>query len=345
MAIGFTWLRTVYRYWVSAVLSIIDITVLGVCMDAGHRYLVATHPNLVAHQLYASGIVLFALLAANVLRFSWRISLWCVAYGALVYLLILLRSGAFDVLTYVELCAFALLGWVLVRSGRKLRVIVRQVVERDSLTRFLPATVVDRITRDPGALNLEAESQVVTALFSDLCGFTSLAETMTPVDVTRLLNSFFQEMAAEITSHGGIVMQYTGDNVYAVFPEVGNPGHARSAVEAALGMKRRLEALNASRRERGLALLSAGIGIHTGPVVAGPIGSPQLLQFTYIGDTVNTASRIEGMTRSVGDSILVSGSTFDRAGGHSLYDARLVGSAPLRGKREPITLWAVLGRS
>ncbi len=343
LAIGLTWLRRFYRYWLSAALSTIDITVLAVCMDAGHRYLLRTHPSLVSHQLYASGIVLFALLAANALRFSWRISLWSVAYGAAAYWVMLWRDGAVDVLTYVELGAFALLGWVLVHSGRKLRVIVRQVVERDSLTRYLPSTVVDRITRDPGALSLEAESQVVTALFSDLCGFTSLAETMAPVEVTRMLNAFFKEMTAEVTSYGGIVMQYTGDNLYAVFPEAGGADHALRAVQAALGMQRRLEALNRARRSEGLPVLSAGIGVHTGPVVAGPIGSPDLLQYTYIGDTVNTASRIEGMTRSVGEHLLVSSVSLEQAGGSRRFDASPIGNVPLRGKRESVEIWAVRG--
>ena len=338
---GFTWLRRWHRDWVPAVLSTMDITVLALCMDAGHRYLLRNDPTLVAHQLYGSGIVLMALLAASVLRFSWRLSVWSVAYGATTYWLVLWLNGAVDVLTYVELTAFALLGMVLAYSARKLGGIVRQVVERDALTRFLPAPVVDRITRDPGMINLDGESQQITALFADLKGFTALAETLAPDAVVRMLNEFFSEMSAEITAHGGIPMQYIGDNIYAVFPEAGGADHARRALEAALGMLRRLEAINARRRQRGAVALAAGIGLHSGPAVAGPIGSPELLQYSYVGDTVNTASRIERMTRTLDRTLLVSGTTLERAGGVAAFQAEPVGDTPLRGKRETLPLWAV----
>ncbi len=340
---GFTWLRRWHRDWLPTVLSTMDITVLALCMDAGHRYLLRNDPTLVAHQLYGSGIVLAALLAASVLRFSWRLSAWSVAYGATTYWLVLWLNGAVDVLTYVELTAFALLGMVLAYSARKLGAIVRQVVERDALTRFLPAPVVDRITRDPGAVVLAGESQQITALFADLKGFSALTESLAPDAVVRMLNEFFSDMSAEITAHGGIPMQYIGDNIYAVFPEAGGADHARRALEAALGMLRRLDALNARRRQSGAVPLAAGIGLHSGPAVAGPIGSPELLQYSYVGDTVNTASRIERMTRTLDRTLLVSGTTLERAGGVAAFQAEPVGDTPLRGRRATLPLWAVRG--
>jgi class 3 adenylate cyclase len=343
--LGQAWRRLRYRRWLSAILSAMDITVLALCMDSGNRYLQRNEPDLVAHQLYASGVVLMALLAANALRFSWRLSLFSVAYGAFAYFLVLWRNDGLDVLSYVELTAFALLGWVLASSARKLASIVRQAVERDALTRFLPAPVVERIARDPAAANLEGESQEVTALFADLLGFTTLSERLPPPTVVRLLNEFFAEMAAEVSAHGGIPMQYSGDNLYAVFPESGGADHARRAIDAALGMLRRLEALNARRRSRGEVVLKAGIGLHSGPVIAGPIGSADLLQYAYIGDTVNTASRIERMTRRFERELLVSGATLDRAGGVAAYRAESVGDVPLRGKRESLALWAVSGKA
>jgi adenylate cyclase len=339
--LGLTWLKRFYRYWISAVLSTLDITMLAVCMDAGHRYLLHKNPALVAHQLYASGIVLLALLASNALRFSWRLSLWSVVYGAGAYWLVLWYNGAVDVLTYVELMAFALVGVVLVYSTRKLGSIVLQVVERDALTRYLPAPVVDRIARDPLGINMQGEMQEVTALFTDLCGFTSMSETMAPAEVTRVLNEYLSAMSDEVTAHGGIPMLYAGDSLHAVFPETGGRNHARRAVGAALGMVRALGAINEGRRSRGLQPLAAGIGLHTGPAVGGPIGSAQLLQYTYIGDTVNTASRIEKMTRTAGKSLLVSGVTLEKAGGAAEFEAAFVGNAPLRGKCEQVELWTV----
>lgn len=338
---GLTWLRHVYRDWIAALLATMDITVLALCMHAGHRYLLANDPGLVPHQLYGSGVVLVVVLATNVLRFSWVLSLWAAAYGAAAYWAVLWINGAVDVLTYVELTVIALLGLMLTYYARRLGTIVRQVVERDSLTRFLPSPVVESVIRDPAAVDLEGEAQEITALFADLRGFTTFAERFPPHAVVQMLNEFFSEMAAEITAHGGIVMQYVGDNLYAVFPEKGGPDHARRALGCALGMQVRLDALNARRSARREPALAMGIGLHTGPVIAGAIGSPELLQYSYVGDTVNTASRIERLTRTLGRNLLVSGTTFARAGGKAAFEGEAVTAEPLRGKLEELTIWTV----
>ncbi len=340
-ASGLTWLRHVYRDWIAALLATVDITVLALCMHAGHRYLLINDPELVPHQLYASGVVLVVLLATNVLRFSWVLSLWGVAYGATAYLAVLWINEAVDVLTYVELTVIALLGLLLTYHARRLGVIVRQVVERNSLTRFLPSPVVESVIRDPAALDLEGETQEITALFADLRDFTAYAESSPPHAVVQMLNEFFSEMAAVIAVRGGIVMQYVGDNLYAVFPEKGGPDHARRAVDCALDMLERLDALNARRRADRKPTLEIGIGVHSGPVVAGAIGSPELLQYSYVGDTVNTASRIERLTRTLGRNLLVSGTTFASAGGNAAFEGEAMPAEPLRGKRKVQTLWAV----
>jgi adenylate cyclase len=341
---GLTWLRHYYRRWIAALLAGVDITVLALCMHAGHRYLLVNDPELVPHQLYASGIVLVVLLATNLLRFSWALSIGAVAYGAAAYFAVLWINDAVDVLTYVELTVIALLGQMLYYSARKLGSIVRQVVERDSLTRFLPAPLLARVNRDPAAVNLEGEAQEITALFADIRGFTALSERLGPTAVVQMLNEFFAEMSAEIAAQGGIVMQYIGDNIYAVFPETGGADHARRALEAALGMLQRLEALNDRRAARRETAVAIGIGLHTGPVVAGSIGSPNLLQYSYVGDTVNTASRIERRTRALDRALLVSGTTFERAGGPSAFAAERFPDEPIAGKREPLALWAVSAR-
>ena len=340
---GLTWLRHYYRRWIAALLAGIDITVLALCMHAGHRYLLVNDPELVPHQLYASGIVLVVLLATNLLRFSWALSLGAVAYGAAAYLAVLWVNDAVDVLTYVELTVIALLGLMLTYSARKLGSIVRQVVERDSLTRFLPAPLLERVNRDPAAVNLEGEAQEVTVLFADIRGFTALSERLGPTAVVKLLNEFFAAMSAEIAARGGVVMQYIGDNLYAVFPETGGADHARRGLEAALGILRRLEALNERRAARREAAIAIGIGLHTGSVVAGSIGSPDLLQYSYVGDTVNTASRIERLTRRLDRVLLASGTTFERAGGPAAFAAERMPAEPIPGKSAPLSLWAVRG--
>jgi class 3 adenylate cyclase len=340
---GLTWLRRVYRPWIALLLASADLAVLALCMHAGHRYLLAHDGALVPHQLYGSGVVLMALLATNVLRFSWLLSLWSIAFGAAAYWLVLWLNGALDVLTYVELTVMGLLGLMLAYSARKLGAVLRLALERDALLRFLPAPVRERIGRDPSALELGGEQQMITALFADIRGFSRLAERLKPQAVVRLLNEFFAEMAQEVGAHGGVPMQYIGDNLYAVFPEAGGTDHACRALECAIAMLRRLERLNARRAARGEAPLAIGVGLHTGPVVAGSIGSTQLLQYSYVGDTVNTASRIERLTRPLGQTLLASAETFERAGGSPRFAAEALPPAALRGKTQPLVLWAVRG--
>ena len=341
---GFSWLKRYYRAWVSALLVTMDITVLALCMHAGHRYLLVHEPLLVPQQLHASGVVLTVLLATSMLRFSWPLSLWSVAYGASAYATVLVRNDAVNVLTWAELTVMALLGLMLNYSARKLGSIVRQAVERDSLTRFLPAPVLDRISRDPGAVNLDGEAEEITALFADLRDFTALAEQLSPRAVVQVLNEFFTEMAREITRRGGVLMQYTGDNIYAVFAEQEGGDHPRRALKCALAMLRCEATINARRAVRGELPLAVGIGVHTGPVIAGSIGSPELLGYAYVGDTVNTASRIERLTRALGRPLLVSDTTFQRAGGPARFAAEAMPPLELRGKSEPHALWAVSGR-
>lgn len=337
---GATWLRHFYRRWVATLLTTIDITVLALCMHAGHRYLLANDPALVPHQLHASGLVLMALLATSALRFSWTLSLWSVAYGALVYWVVLVYNDAVNVFSYAELVVIALLGLMLIHTARKLDSILRQALERDSLTRFLPSPVVERISRDPAAVDIRGELQEITVLFADLRDFTALAERLPPHTVVKLLNAFFADMAHEITSHGGIVMQYVGDNIYAVFPETGGADHPRRALECALAMLQRQASRNA---QTGREALVVGIGLHTGPAIAGSIGSPQLLNYAYVGDTVNTASRIERLTRPLERPLLVSGITLEHAGGVAAWLAEEMPTMSLRGKRDSQTVWSVTG--
>ena len=110
-----------------------------------------------------------------------------------------------------------------------------------------------------------------------------------------------------------------------------------------LGMLRRLAVLNALRAARGEPRIAIGIGLHTGNVVAGSIGSPRLLQYSYVGDTVNTASRIERLTRKLDCELLASGTTLARAGGKAAFAAERMPSEPIPGKREALSLWAVRG--
>ena len=149
-----------------------------------------------------------------------------------------------------------------------------------------------------GNVPLEGERREVSILFQDIRGFTGLSQRLDPAALLSLLNQFFTEMVAAVEAEGGVVKQFIGDGVMALF---GAPqactDHAERAVRAALGMVHRLAALNARLREQGLAPIEIGVGIDTGEVIAGLIGPDNRVEYGVVGDPVNLANRVEALTR------------------------------------------------
>jgi adenylate cyclase len=177
-----------------------------------------------------------------------------------------------------------------------------------------------------GRIALEGQAIEATILFADLRDFASWVESTDPREVLRDLNAYFTEMEHAITAEGGLILQFIGDEIEAAFgAPVATTDHAARAVRAALDMRRRLAALNAARSERGHPPLRHGIGIHTGTVLAGNIGSADRRSYALVGDSVNLASRIQGLTKEFGGDILVSVTTGSRLdGGATLEPLRAV---------------------
>ena len=179
---------------------------------------------------------------------------------------------------------------------------------RETFGRYVGPEVRDEILS--GRLDLEGQAREVTILFADLRDFTPWVEATPPQDVVSDLNRYFTEMDEAIRGHRGLVLQFIGDEIEAVFgAPVADPAHARSAVDAALEMRARLGRLNAERSRAGKVPLRHGIGIHTGRVLAGNIGSAERLSYALVGDPVNLASRIQNLNKEAGSDILVSGAT------------------------------------
>jgi len=179
---------------------------------------------------------------------------------------------------------------------------------KETFGKYVTREVRDEILA--GRIALEGQALEVTILFSDLRDFTPWVEASDPRAVVRDLNAYFTEMEAAIRNHQGLVLQYIGDEIEAVFgAPLHVPHHADMALRAALEMRRRLADWNAGRIQAGLVPLRHGIGIHTGGVLAGNIGSAERLSYALVGDAVNLASRIQGLNKTVGSDILVSGAT------------------------------------
>jgi adenylate cyclase len=189
----------------------------------------------------------------------------------------------------------------------------RHALERQALQRFLSPAVVSRILANPGQIRLGGETQTATILFADVRRFTRMAETMEPQEVVQLLNEFFSEMTEVVFANGGTLDKYLGDGLMVLFgAPLARPDDPSRAVRTAIAMKRSLARVKAGWRVPGGREFRIGIGINTGKVTAGNIGSAQRMDYTVIGDAVNVAARL--CAGAAGGQILVSGSTFRELG-------------------------------
>jgi adenylate cyclase len=187
---------------------------------------------------------------------------------------------------------------------------------------------------------LKGVERIVSVLFCDLRGFTTRCESLAPAEAVKLLNLYHEHMTRLIEEHGGLVNQLIGDGIMALFGATGRSSrHADEAIAGGRAMVRGLENLNAKLAAEGFEPVRIGVGLHTGPAVIGTIGSPRRMEYTAIGDTVNTASRIESLTKDLGHPLLVSAATWEAADpkpeGHRLDPVRI------RGRSREMVLYAV----
>ncbi|MDY6792465.1 MAG: adenylate/guanylate cyclase domain-containing protein [Thermodesulfobacteriota bacterium] len=202
---------------------------------------------------------------------------------------------------------------------------------RDAFGKYVAPEVRDEIIS--GRIPLDGEYKEVTVLFADLKDFTPMTESHDPKMIVRILNDYFKEMSAAIEEQSGLILQFLGDEIYAVFgAPIPCKDHAEKGFSAALGMKNRLETLNQKFASQGRPILSHGIGIHSGQVVAANIGSPNRLSYLLVGDTVNLASRLQSLTRDLDAHIIVSADAVKRLSGKQIKDSLLKHSHPVQVK-------------
>lgn len=234
--------------------------------------------------------------------------------------------------------SFAYLSFTEGKDKRKVRKMLGQYVSPTILT-----TVVDKSPQD--VLKAEVGSrEYMTILFSDIRGFTSISEAMGAEKVVDILNGYFSAMVDTIFRHEGTLDKFIGDAIMAFWgAPIKVKDHGRRAVETALEMLRELASYNETLKAKGLPPLAIGIGINTGEVILGNIGSEKKLDYTVIGDNVNLASRLEGVTKMFGCPILITENTYNEA--RESIHCRVVDYVRVKGKERPIKIYEVLGLS
>jgi adenylate cyclase len=214
----------------------------------------------------------------------------------------------------------------------------QRVMERQALSRFLSASIVEKILANPDQIHLGGENQTVTILFADIRGFTRMSEKMEPMEVVELLNEYFSEMTDLVFENGGTLDKYLGDGLMAVFgAPLAKPDDSLRAVKTAIEMQRALARLNRDWEAMGQRSLKIGLGVNTGPVTAGNIGSARRMDYTVIGDAVNLASRL--CANAAGGQILISESTHCTLQGR--LPAKKLDPIKVKGKEAPIEIYEI----
>lgn len=213
---------------------------------------------------------------------------------------------------------------------------------KQSFQRYVSAQIVEEILQSSEPVNLKGQRKTVSILLSDIRGFTALSERLDPEDLVWLLNSYLSEMIDIIFEHEGTLDKFMGDAVLALFgAPVGHDDDALRAVRTAVAMQEKLREMNDIWSTNGKPNIEIGIGISTGEVVVGNIGSEKRMEYTVIGQDVNYAQRIEALTKELPADILVSESTYERIKDFVL--AEKYEPLTIKGKKEPIVVYSIFG--
>ena len=270
--------------------------------------------------MVVSLIVLIAFVLINAFIFS-RYNLWLnIIYPALTMIVIYLGITVYRYITEE-------------REKKKIR---------GAFQYYLTASVINEMLKDPSKLKLGGDKKDLTVLFSDIRGFTTISEKLTPEDLVRLLNEYLTAMTNLVFKYDGLLDKYMGDAIMAVYgAPLDQPDHAARACRTALDMMEELKILQKKWADEGRPAFNIGIGINSGDMVVGNMGSDMRFDYTVMGDMVNLGSRLEGINKEYGTNIIISEYTYA-----AIKDAlfcRELDSVRVKGKKLPVKIYELLG--
>jgi adenylate cyclase len=257
-----------------------------------------------------------------------------------IYLALSIHAGAYDPSQagFVSGCLAAIGALMIINHRRSGRMFL-ELRRRDNLSRFLSPEVAERVMQ-LGESELQPVQREVTVLFSDIRSFTTMSEAMLPREVLAFLDDYFAQMAQVVKGHHGVVNKFLGDGMMAVWgvPERSEE-HALLAVRAAQDMLKVVREMNDARLAHGQDPFEIGIGIHSGTVAAGMLGGADQHEYTVIGDAVNVASRVQGLTKTFGVRVLLTDTTWAKV--RERIPGTFLSSEEIRGRKEPVELYTV----
>jgi adenylate cyclase len=238
------------------------------------------------------------------------------------------------ILQFIQLAAF--IGFKALTEEENVKFI------RNTFSKFVSQDIVEELLNNPDAIALGGSRREVTVFFSDVRGFTTISERLTPEELVQLLNEYLSEMTELIIDYKGTIDKYMGDAIMAFWgAPIPNDDHAYYACVAALAQAKKLKELQERWSERNIPVLNIGIGINSGPAVVGNMGSSRRMDYTLMGDTVNLGSRLEGITKIYGVQICISEFTYERV--KDRVYARELDLVRVKGKLEPVRIYELMG--
>lgn len=214
---------------------------------------------------------------------------------------------------------------------------------RGAMGKYLSPAVLEEVLKDPDQLRLGGEKRVMTVLFTDIRGFTSISEQLDPETLVALLNEYLTVMTNIVHAWQGVLDKYMGDAIMAWWgAPTEQPDHAYHACRAALEMRQALHQLHVGWSDRGVPRLEMGVGINTGPMVYGNTGSHERFDFTVLGDSVNLASRLEGANKEYRSNVIISEATYEQVKDRG-FITRFLDVIAVKGKTEPVRIYELMG--
>ena len=265
-----------------------------------------------------------ALFILYILLSYWLFMYWGI-WVTIIYPLIAL------VLVYISLTVYRYLSEE--RERKKIK---------GAFTHYLSSSVVNELLKHPEKLKLGGDRKDLSVLFSDIRGFTTIAEGLTPEEVVHLLNEYLTVMTDIVIKNNGLLDKYMGDAIMALYgAPLDLPDHPSRACHSALEMMTELEKLNQKWVAEGKHPIDIGIGINTGPMIVGNMGSVERFDFTAMGDSVNLGSRLEGVNKSYKTNIIISEFTFERV--KNEFTCMELDAVRVKGKKRPVKIYSLVG--
>ncbi len=290
--------------------------------------------------LAGTATTLALVISYSLLRYSADSLVYATALAIAAFSMSMVWAGEFNWASWsFVVFGFTASATLLWKTRKAMRRAFVDLKRRESLSRLLAPKVVDEILAGRED-SLRPTRREVTVLFVDIRDFTAYSESRAPEEVLHFLDDYFGRMTQVVQGHDGSVNKFIGDGLMALW---GAPApladHAVHAVKAALDIQKVMTEINEHRKAAGETPLRIGVGVHTGEVAAGMLGNTSQAEYSVIGDAVNVASRIEGLTKEHGTGVLVSEATWNLLGGR--FAGERVGEVLVKGRRAPVVIYAL----